>query len=111
MVVVPDVSAATRPVALTVATVVLDDTHGLVVAAVADPVNCDVPPIHAFRVPVIVGSAFTVMVIAFEVAGEPVRHGLALDVITTVTICPLVNVVVVKVVLFVPAFVPFTFHW
>jgi len=111
IVVVPAATAVTRPVALTVATPVLDETHGLLAAAVADPVNCDVPPIHAFSVPVIVGSAFTVVVIAFDVAGEPVRHGLALEVITTVTICPFVNAFVVKVALLVPAFVPFTFHW
>ncbi len=34
----------------------------------------------------------------------------AFDVITHVTIAPLVRVVVVKVALLVPAFVPFTFH-
>jgi hypothetical protein len=38
---------------------------------------------------------FTVMVIVFEVAGEPVKHGVALDVITTDTTLPLVNVEVV----------------
>ena len=32
---------------------------------------------------------FTVMVIAFDVAGEPVRQGAALDVITTVITSPL----------------------
>jgi hypothetical protein len=31
----------------------------------------------------------TVMVIAFDVAGEPVRHGEAFDVITTVITLPL----------------------
>ena len=35
----------------------------------------------------------------------------AFDVITHVTIAPFVNVVVVYVALFVPALVPFTFHW
>ena len=47
---------------LTVAIPVLEDTHGVLVAAVADPVNCEALPIHALRVPVIVGSAFTVKV-------------------------------------------------
>jgi hypothetical protein len=46
-----------------------------------------------------------------EVAGDPVKQPVALDVITTVTTCPLVNDVVVKVALFVPVFVPFTRHW
>jgi hypothetical protein len=32
---------------------------------------------------------FTVMVIAFDVAGEPVRHGEAFEVITTVITLPL----------------------
>ena len=45
--------------------------------------------------PLIVGSGFTVMVMAFDVAGDPVTHGLAFEVITTVTTCPLVRVVVV----------------
>jgi hypothetical protein len=46
-----------------------------------------------------------------DVAGDPVKQPVALDVITTVTTCPLVNDVVVKVALFVPVFVPFTRHW
>lgn len=52
---------------------------------------------------------FTVIVIAFDVAGDPAAQ-IAFDVITTVTICPFVNVAVVKVVLLVPAFTPLTFH-
>ena len=36
---------------------------------------------------------FTVIVTVFEVAGEPVKHGLAFDVITTLTVFPLANVV------------------
>jgi len=53
---------------------------------------------------------FTVIVIVFDVAGEPVAQ-VAFDVMTTFTISPLFNVVVVKVALFVPAFEPFTCHW
>ncbi len=53
----------------------------------------------------------TVIVTPLEVAGEPVKHGLALDVSSTVTTSLLFSVVVVNVLLFVPAFVPFTFHW
>ena len=35
----------------------------------------------------------------------------AFEVITHVTSCPLVSVVVVYVALFVPTLAPFTFHW
>ena len=45
--------------------------------------------------------AFTVMVMAFEVAGLPVAHP-SLDARIQVTICPLVNVLVVYVGLLVP---------
>ena len=57
-----------------------------------------------------VTNAFTVMVIPVlvAVAGE---GQVALLVITTVTTSLLASVVEVKVALFVPAFVPFTFHW
>ena len=51
----------------------------------------------------------TVMVMLLDVAGFPVAQ-VALDVKTHVTTSPLFNVVVVNVVAFVPAFVPFTFH-
>ena len=50
-----------------------------------------------------------VIVIALLVAVAGTAH-VAFDVITQVTIAPLVRVVVVKVALLVPAFVPFTFH-
>ena len=52
---------------------------------------------------------FTVMVILLDVAVIGLTQA-ALLVITQVTACPLVSVVVVKVVLLVPAFTPFTFH-
>ena len=58
---------------------------------------------------VIVG--LTVTLIAFEVAVALAKHGLAFDVITTVTASPLANVELVKVELSVPASFPFTFHW
>ena len=54
---------------------------------------------------------FTVIVIPLEVAGEPVKHGLALLVSITVTISLFANVVAVYVVLLVPTLTPFTFHW
>ena len=54
--------------------------------------------------------AVTTMVIEFDVAvvgfAQPSD-----DVITTVTTSPLANVELWKVLLFVPAFTPFTFHW
>ena len=54
---------------------------------------------------------FTVIEILFDVAGEPVKHGVAFDVITTLTASLFASVVVVNVALFVPAFTPFSFHW
>ena len=52
----------------------------------------------------------TVIVIPGLVAGLLVVQ-IALEVNTTVTICPFVNVVVVNVLLLVPAFTPLIFHW
>ena len=45
----------------------LEITQGLRVFAVADPVNCDVLPTHALKVPVIVGEAFAIKVAGLEV--------------------------------------------
>jgi hypothetical protein len=59
---VPALTDVTKPLFDTVATPVFDDTHGLTAAAVPEPVNCVVLPIHTLSVPVIVGSAFTVTV-------------------------------------------------
>ena len=58
-----------------------------------------------------VSVGFTVIVIPLEVAGDPVKQGEALLVITTVTISLFANVVAVNVVLLVPTLTPFTFHW
>jgi hypothetical protein len=55
-------------------------------------------------------SGFTVIVIAFEVAGLPEGHEI-FEVITQVTISPLFNAALEKVVLFVPTSEPLTFHW
>ena len=56
------------------------------------------------------GSAvFTVIVIGLEVAGLPDTQDNE-DVITTVTTSLFASVLVVKAVLFVPWFDPFTFH-
>ena len=54
--------------------------------------------------------AFTVAVMPFDVAGEPVKHGVAFDVITTVTTSLFVNVLVINVALFVPTLFPLSFH-
>ena len=54
----------------------------------------------------------TVIVIVFDVAGEPVKHGVALLVITTLTTSLLAIVVLVNVVPVAPEIsVPFIFHW
>ena len=54
---------------------------------------------------------FTVIVIVFDVAGEPVKQGDAVEVISTVTISPLVNVDPVKVDAVSPGtLIPFTCH-
>jgi hypothetical protein len=54
-------------------------------------------------------TGLTVIVIPFDVAVVGLAQ-VAVDVITQVTTCPLVNVAVANVALFVPEFVPFTFH-
>ena len=54
---------------------------------------------------------FTVIAIPLLVAGFPVAHGVAFEVSTTETISLLARVDVVNVLLFVPSFTPFTFHW
>jgi hypothetical protein len=63
----------------------------------------------ALAVAVTTGPGLTVVVMLLDVAGDPVAQ-VAFEVITTVTICPLVNAVVVYVLLFVPTFEPFTRH-
>ena len=58
----------------------------------------------------VAGSAVMVIVIPEEVAGLPTTPA-KLDVITQVTICPVVNVVVVNVAAVAPpTFTPFTCH-
>ena len=57
MVVVPAATAVTKPVVLTVATLVLEETHGLEEAGLPEPVNCKVLPILICLAPVMVGKA------------------------------------------------------
>lgn len=63
---VPAATPVTIPLPFTVAIVVLDETHGVVVAAVILPVSCVVNPTQILLFPIIVGLAFTVMVCVFE---------------------------------------------
>jgi hypothetical protein len=65
MVVVPAATPVTTPAVLIVAIPVLEDAHGVVPCAVADPVKVEVDPIQADKVPLIVGKAFTVNVAVF----------------------------------------------
>ena len=58
----PAETPVTTPLLLTLATAVFDETQGVVVAAVAEPVSVVVKPAQTVSVPVIVGSAFTVTV-------------------------------------------------
>ncbi len=67
IVTVPALSALTSPVLLTDAIAALDETQGFILFAVADPVNCEVLPTHALKIPVIVGAAFIDNVAGFEV--------------------------------------------
>ena len=66
MVVVPAVTAVTNPTVDTVAILVADEVHGLVVAAVPLPVSWEVAPTQADKVPEIVGLALTVYVAVVE---------------------------------------------
>ena len=68
MLAVPAATPVTKPVFETVATDVFEETHALVVAAVPDPVNWEVPPTHNEVVPVTVGLVLTVTV---EIAEHP----------------------------------------
>lgn len=57
-----------------------------------------------------VTGAVVVMVIAFETTVVKFKQ-LALDVNWQVTISLLLKLLAIKVLLFVPALLPFTFHW
>ena len=63
MVVVPAETPETTPELLTVATAILLDDQGVVGLAVPEPVNVLVAPTQADDVPLIVGEAFTVIVL------------------------------------------------
>ena len=82
---------------------------GVAVNVTLVPVQMVVPVLAPIEIAG-VRTGFTVIAIAFDVAVVGLAQ-VALLVSTQVTICPLVNVVVVNVALFVPTFDPFTFHW
>ena len=80
-------------------------------------VNTVVAPVHNGFVPVVIAmltagvtNAFTVIVMVFEVTVAE-EGQVALLVMSHVTVCPFVSVVVVNVVPPDPALTPFTFHW
>ena len=60
MVTVPALTPVTTPELFTVAIAVLDEVHGVVACAVADPVSVVVLPTQTLIVPVMVGKGFTV---------------------------------------------------
>ena len=71
---VPAATPVTTPVLLTVATLVVPETHGLLAAGVPEPVSCVVAPTQVVSVPVIVGTGFTVTD-TFPVAGHDPLEG------------------------------------
>ena len=74
-------------------------------------VNPTVVPVQEVCVIVIAGATAGLMAMAMLLDDAVVGFAQdKLDVITQLTTCPLVKVVVVYVELLVPAFIPFTFH-
>jgi hypothetical protein len=71
MIEVPALTAVTTPVLLIVATPVLAETQGLLVAAVALPVSVKLLPTQIAALPVIVGSGLTVTVMGILGPSHP----------------------------------------
>ena len=61
---VPCATPVTTPLVVIVATLVVAEVHGVVAFGVAEPVSVVVAPTQTDNVPVMVGSAFTVTVVA-----------------------------------------------
>lgn len=61
----------TSPVLSTVATVGSDETQGLIKLGKPDPTSCEVLPLQKVKLPVRLGSAFTVTVTTFDNAHCP----------------------------------------
>ena len=81
---------------------------GVAVNVTLDPEQIFVAEASMFTLAVRV--ELTVMVMGFEVAGLPDTH-VALEVITQLITSPLFNDELMYVLLFVPVFAPFSFHW
>ena len=71
MVAEPAATPVTTPVLFTVAIEVFDEAHGLVTAAVPDPVSAVADPTHTLNTPVIVGNALTVILVEAAAVQEP----------------------------------------
>ena len=56
----PTLTAVTKPELFTVAIEVEAEDQGVLAFAVADPVNCVVPPLFKDKFPLMVGNVFTV---------------------------------------------------
>ena len=67
---VPADTPVTKPELFTIATDGVAEIHGLVKAGVPDPVKLVVEPAQTIKVPVMVGSEFTVAVTAVRVADK-----------------------------------------
>ena len=94
--VVPAVTPVTKPLEETVAMEGLEETQGLFVAAVAEPVNCVVAPIQTTFVPVIAGMALTVTVAVTEQLATLVYVIVVVPVAIAVTI-PVLDIVATEV--------------
>jgi hypothetical protein len=94
--VVPAATPVTNPLEETIAMEVFDETQGVVVAAVAEPVNCVVAPTQTTFVPVIVGKAFTVTVAVTEQLATFVYVIMVVPVDRAVTI-PVLDIVATEV--------------
>ena len=105
MTVVPKETAVTKPVLDMVATPVLLEVHGLLLAAVADPVNCVVALTQMVFSPEIVGSGLT-LTSTFCKALQPVVGFVAVTVY--IVVVEGVTVILEVVTPFVEGNV---FHW
>jgi hypothetical protein len=94
--VVPAATPVTNPLEETVAMEVFEETQGVVVAAVAEPVNCVVAPTQTTFVPVIVGMALIVTVAVIEQLATLVYVIVVVPVAIAVTI-PVLDIVATEV--------------
>ena len=85
MSVVPAETPVTTPILLTVAIAGVEDTHGFEAFAVPEPINVIVEPVHTVVVPVIVGNAFTVTAMVFDISEVGDTHKALLVIATEYT--------------------------